>query len=104
MKLLEVDNNPTTLKAKIQENPYILTKAKGLGFKRVDEIALALNPSSKTSKFRLESYINYKLNDIAKSNGDTMIPLDELLKYIHDDVPECEEHLDTVHVHAYTNR
>ena len=39
-KLLTEEPNPVLLKQEIEKNPWILTKINGLGFKRVDDLAL----------------------------------------------------------------
>lgn len=43
-KLLSGEPNPSLLKAQLLDNPYIMTRIRGLGFKRVDGLALKLNP------------------------------------------------------------
>lgn len=46
-KLVEAEPDPEKLKYKINTNPYILTKIRGLGFKKVDDIALKIRPGTK---------------------------------------------------------
>ena len=49
-KLISNEPNPQLLKEKLLDNPYIMTEIHGLGFKRVDDLALKLNPNIRISK------------------------------------------------------
>ena len=60
-KLLMHYCNPTLLKKDLLDNPYILTKINGLGFKRVDGLALKLNTDLKVSNKRTYAFLNYYL-------------------------------------------
>lgn len=79
-KLLEYEPNPTLLKKSLEDNPYILTKINGLGFKKVDSLALKLNPELLESTERLVAYIIYYFNELGESDGHTWCSY-ELLKY-----------------------
>lgn len=89
--LIEHESNPALLKQKIIENPYLLTTIRGLGFKRVDALALKLNPSLEISEFRTLAYVRYRLSEIANKDGDTYISLKDMLGYVRSDIYKCEE-------------
>ena len=76
---------------KIQNNPYILTNIKGIGFKRADEIAKSLG-ISETSEYRIKACINYTLKEYCDANGNSSISkenlfsiLDTALNFINQD-------------------
>ena len=90
-KIYETFADVPNIIEKIKENPYILTKIKGVGFKRADEIALALGIDTK-SKFRIESAINFLIKEYCDNKGNSSIEntelfkmLDEALKFESDD-------------------
>jgi RecD/TraA family predicted helicase len=66
-RLSDKYGSPDLLLQKVNKNPYILTEVDGFGFKRVDEIALAMGIDKK-SKNRIKSCIEYVLNEQA-NNG-----------------------------------
>ena len=88
--IIKYESNPVLLKQKILENPYLLTAIHGLGFKKVDALALKLNPSLEVSEFRTLAYIKYRLSEIANRDGDTYISLKDMLGYIRSDIYKCE--------------
>ena len=88
-KLLSEESNPELLKQKLLSNPYMMTKIKGLGFKKVDDLALKLNPDLRVSKQRLLAYIRYYFHSIGESYGHTYVTLLDLRKNISDNVNEC---------------
>lgn len=88
-KLLSEEPNPALLKEQLNKNPYIMTKIRGLGFKRVDDLALKLKPELKKSMFRLVAFIDYYLREIGENDGHTWISKDILSSKISDSVPEC---------------
>jgi exodeoxyribonuclease V alpha subunit len=90
-KLIDDEENPILLKKKILENPYILTKVHGLGFIKVDGIALKLNPKLRVSEERVKAFLNYKLKEIGNSEGHVWISRKELLGYVRKDIKECEQ-------------
>ena len=55
----------------ISENPYILTKIDGIGFKKADSIAIKLG-IDELDKKRITAYINYAINQITLNRGDTL--------------------------------
>ena len=93
-KLLKDTPNPTLLKEQLDENPYIMVRIKGLGFRRVDELALKLKPELKSSMYRLVAFVNFYLKDIGEQNGHTWVTIDKLKDSISDYVPECIDYLD----------
>ncbi len=88
-KLLMYETNPILLKEKLLDDPYIMTEINGLGFKRVDELAIKLNPKIFISKKRLIAYIKYFFKSIGESRGHTWVTLDILENGIRDNVFEC---------------
>lgn len=90
-KLLNNEPNPELLKQKLNDNPYILTEIHGLGFKRVDDLALKLKPDIRISNKRVYAFIKYYLEDIGESLGHTWIDLETLESAVRDNIPECEE-------------
>lgn len=87
--LLSFEQNPVLLKKKIIENPYILTKAKGIGFKKADEIAIKLNPDLKISKYRVEAFVHWFLYYTANTDGDTWVTKRKLDTSVDENIPEC---------------
>lgn len=88
-KISELDDNPILVKEMIDENPYVLTRIKGFGFKKVDGIALKLNKKMKISKFRAIEYIRYLLEDESDSVGHTWVKRDYLISKARKDINEC---------------
>lgn len=95
-KLLEDTPNPSLLKQQLEENPYIMTRIHGLGFKRVDDLALKLKPELLSSMYRLVAFINYHLKDIGEQYGHTWVTIEQLKDNISNYVPECECHFETM--------
>ncbi len=76
----------------IKENPYVLIRIKGIGFKRADEIAKALGIDEK-SDFRIMACLNYTLREYCDNNGNSSIDkyhlfrlLDEALRFQDEEV------------------
>lgn len=88
-KMLGYEENPSLLKQKIIENPYVLTSVHGLGFKKVDDLALQLQPKLTVSVQRLKAYLCYRFKEIANSEGHTWIDKKDLLGYVRKDLREC---------------
>jgi len=88
-KMLGYESNPSLLKQKIMENPYILTSIHGLGFKKVDDLALKLCPDLRVSLQRVKAYLYYQLKEIANSEGHTWIDKKDLIGYVRKDLREC---------------
>lgn len=93
-KLLNNEPNPVLLKQQIEENPYILCKIKGLGFKRVDEMALKLKPKLIDSIERLVAFTKYYLTELGENDGHTWCSKNILKNAITNYIPECNKHVD----------
>lgn len=93
-KLLQDTSNPSLLKQELEDNPYIMTRIHGLGFKRVDDLALKLKPELRCSMHRLVAFVNYYLKDIGEQNGHTWVTLEKLKDIISNYVPESICYLD----------
>lgn len=87
--LLSTYKSPELLKQDLKSNPYILTRIKGMGFKRVDDIALKLKPELKSSRTRTIAFVRDYLNGIANDSGDTWINIDILNSAVKETIPEC---------------
>ncbi len=68
----------------IRENPYIITRVKGVGFKRADEMARSMGIDPK-SPFRIEAAINYLMREISERQGSSAIEREPFLDAV------CEE-------------
>lgn len=88
-KLLSDESNPVLLKQELEKNPYILTRINGLGFKKVDDLALKMKPELIDSSQRLVAYTKYYFTEIGDSDGHTWVSLDILKASISNNVPEC---------------
>lgn len=90
-KLLDTEPNPVLLQKKIKDDPYVLTKIKGLGFKTVDAMALKLNPEIKVSQKRVVAFLNYYFTELGESTGNTLVNKTVIDNIISNDYPECAE-------------
>ena len=98
-KLLSFEPNPSLLKEKLEDNPYIMTDIPGLGFKRVDGLALKIKPELRHSMVRLVSFIKYLLYEEGESNGHTWLTKEYINNQISDNVYECQDFVEQL----YTN-
>jgi len=76
-ELGEVEN----LIEKIQENPYILTQIKGIGFKRADDIAKSFG-IDKRSSFRISACMSFILREYCEANGNSSISKEKLFSLL----------------------
>lgn len=76
-KLLKEYKNPQIVMEKIEENPYVLSKVKGIGFKTCDAIAKAMGYDMK-SKHRIRSCIMFVILT-ENTNGHSWIEHKQLL-------------------------
>ena len=76
-KLVKEYKNPQIVIQKIEENPYVLTEIKGIGFKKADEIAKAVGYSM-TSPHGIESCLRYCIGE-ENTNGHSWIEYKQLL-------------------------
>lgn len=88
-KLMENSKNPVLLKKTLEENPYILTNIKGLGFTKIDQMVLKIHPELKSSLQRLNAYINYYLTLLGEQDGHTLVTIDALKIVVLNNVPDC---------------
>lgn len=88
-KLLQEEPNPSLLKQQLLKNPYIMTRINGLGFKKVDELALKIKPELLESTERLVAFIKYYFAEIGESEGHTWVSEDILKAAISNNVPQC---------------
>lgn len=88
-KLIAEESNPTLLKDKLLDNPYIMTKIKGLGFKKVDDLALKLNPDVRVSQKRTVAFVKYYLESVGNNDGHTYVTESMLDNAVRDNINEC---------------
>jgi len=105
-KLLSEEPNPVLLKEQLEKNPYLLTKIHGLGFKKVDDLALKMNINLLESIERLVAFIKYYFVNLGENEGHTWVSSDILKSAISNNVPECVpkiewllENNDFLHIH-----
>ena len=98
-KLLSDEPNPSLLKAKLLENPYIMTCVRGLGFKKVDGLAMKLNPDMLESDKRAYAFIIWYLNSVADGDGNTWITENQLREAAALNIPECMDTFEDVVKH-----
>lgn len=88
-KLIADEPNPSLLKEKLLDNPYIMTRIHGLGFKKVDDLALKLNPDLRVSQKRVIAFIKYYLNSVGEDLGHTWVTQNDLDNAVRDNIYEC---------------
>lgn len=93
-KLLDTEPNSQLLIQKINENPYVLTNIRGIGWKKVDTLALRLKPESKNTRERLCAFVDYYLSELAEGDGDTLTSISDLKTQIANNVPSCMSHFE----------
>ena len=91
LKLLDGAECGYMLKHQIEENPYMLTRIHGVGFKSIDKFAIKLKPELLKSKQRVIACMKYVLNDIGKSEGHSWIEISQLTQLVKSMVPECKD-------------
>lgn len=94
--LSEGEKNPVLLKQKIEKNPYVLTSIKGMGFKKIDQLALKLRPELENSEFRALSYIKYYLMTMGDDEGHVWAYIPTLKENYMNNVPECAKLFDYI--------
>lgn len=87
-KLLDDIPNPALLKQQLEQNPYILVRIRGLGFKRIDELALKLKPELLDSHERLVAFVKYFFVELGEE-GHTWCSKSILYDAISNNVAEC---------------
>lgn len=88
-RLLSEEPNPALLKEKLLENPYIMTKVRGFGFKTVDGLALKIKPELKKSKHRTIAFVTYYLREVGENEGHTWVKSSVLENAVIDNIHEC---------------
>lgn len=88
-KLVQSEERPELLKQKLLKNPYMMTKIKGLGFKKVDDLALKLEPNLRQSTERIVHFIKYYFTEVGKNEGHTYVTLDTLKREVSNNISEC---------------
>lgn len=88
-KLLSDEPNPALLKQQIEDNPWVVCKIDGIGFKKADDLALKLKPHFVNSTERLVAFVRYHLRELGESHGHTWISENILRAAISNNVPEC---------------
>lgn len=87
--LISSEPNPALLKAELLDNPYIMTRIRGLGFKKVDALALKLNPNIRVSSKRTYAFIKYFFKELGDNVGHTWVTESVLENAITDNINEC---------------
>ena len=105
-KLLDDIPNPTLLKQQLEQNPYILVRIRGLGFKRIDELALKLKPALLDSHERLVAFVKYFFVELGEE-GHTWCSKSILYDAISNNAAECLDKFnwllsneDFLHIHG----
>lgn len=93
-KLLTNEPNPVLLKQEIEKNPWTLTRIDGLGFKKVDDLALKLKPELVDSTQRLVAFIKYYFTELGEGSGHTWCSEKILKDVISNNVQECYDKID----------
>lgn len=91
-KLVKEYGNSQIVIQKIEENPYVLTEVKGIGFKKADEIAKAVG-FSMTSPHRIESCIRYCIGE-ENTNGHSWVDYKTLLNKAIDLLSISKSHVE----------
>lgn len=90
-KLLSYEKNPILLKQMLIDDPYIITKAGGIGFKKADDTALKLNPEIRVSEKRVKAFVRWFLKHTGDETGDTWVTHKTLDNAVRDNINECYE-------------
>lgn len=93
-KLQNEEPNAALLKQQLLDNPYIMTKISGLGFKKIDDLAMKLKPELYNSLERLVAFTRYYLSELGDGEGHTWVSESILKSAISNNVPQCMEHMD----------
>lgn len=88
-KLKNIEPNSVLLKKMLRDNPYILTRINGFGFKKVDSLALQMNSELKKSEFRTRAFISNYLEEMGSNEGNTKILLKSLESAVKLNLREC---------------
>lgn len=97
-KLFHYENGGIDLlKEQFEKDPYKLTEIDGFGFKKVDDLALKINPSFINSSQRCVGAIKYIFDQVANNEGHTWITKDMLITEVKKLVPQCRESFNKIY-------
>jgi exodeoxyribonuclease V alpha subunit len=99
----------------LKENPYIITKIDGIGFKKADALALKLG-INEYSKLRIEKAVEYLIDKKILNKGDTIFDNEEVfnelaellnlekekLQPVYSDVIQTSETIERIHRDLYS--
>jgi hypothetical protein len=88
-KLVSNEPNPVLLKKKLKNNPYILTRIHGLGFLKVDNLALKISPELRHGEIRVVAFINYHFESVGNDEGHTWIYKSDLDNAVRQTIGDC---------------
>lgn len=88
-KISTFNKDAGILKQKIDENPYILVDIDGLGWKRVDSIALKLKSDLRVSDHRARAFVEVMLKDISNNEGSSFVGYRRIWLEARNYIPEC---------------
>jgi len=89
-KAYEIWKNDT--KAKLIENPYLLTSLRGINFIAADVIAHKINKNVNDT-FRVTSCLDYCIREDSRSNGNLCVPYSVLKKMVVQTLSDCNSAL-----------
>lgn len=92
--LSEEFGSPNLLIDAIKEDPYVLTKIRGYGFKKADEVAIASGIEYNSTK-RICAYIQFILDEMGW-NGKSWISSQELMYNLEEDLEIDEGDMDLI--------
>lgn len=95
-RLLKGESNPSLLKDKLTNNPYILLEIHGFGFKTVDGLALKINPKLEISDKRTYAFIDYYLKELGNNQGHTWVTVEQLTSGILEYIPICADNFKNI--------
>lgn len=95
-KLISNEPNPSLLKEKLIDNPYIMLEIRGFGFKTVDQLALKINPDIRISAKRVYAFLKYYLEELGNNSGHTWIDIGHIESAIRDNLIECTDVYKTI--------
>jgi len=93
-KLQSEEPNAALLKQQLLDNPYIMTKINGLGFKKIDDLAMKLKPELYCSFERLVAFTRYYFSELGDNEGHTWVSENIFKSAISNNIPQCMEYLE----------
>lgn len=83
------EQNIEIFKEQIKRNPYMLINVKGLGFKKVDNIAMKINSDIRISKERVVAFLEIYFEELGNNKGHTYCKLKDLNSEVLFELNEC---------------